>query len=59
MGLMVEATLEGHPGPERPKPHHSHYATNRNLKVKVLDFVKSSGPNLTIDSTIFELCVVL
>ena len=28
---------------------------SRNLKVKVLDFVKSGGPILTIDRTVFEL----
>ena len=31
------------------------YEANLNLRVKVLDFVKSGGPYLTVDSTIFEL----
>ena len=32
---------------------------NGNVKVKVLDFVKSGGPKLTVGRTIFELLVVL
>ena len=31
------------------------YRANRNLKVKVLDFVKSGGPRWTVDRTIFEM----
>ena len=31
------------------------YTTSLNLIEKVLDFVKSGGPILTIDRTIFEL----
>ena len=31
------------------------YTTSLNLNVKVLDFVKSGGPILTIDRTIFEV----
>ena len=35
------------------------YSARLKVMVKVLDFVKSGGPNLTVDGTIFELCVVL
>ena len=31
------------------------YTASLNLKVKVLDFVKSGGPNWTVGSTIFEM----
>ena len=31
------------------------YRSRMNLKVKVLDFVKSGGPNWTVRSTIFEM----
>ena len=31
------------------------YRSSLNLKLKVLDFVKSGGPKLTVDRTIFEL----
>ena len=31
------------------------YTASLNLNVKVLDFVKSGGPILTIDRTIFEM----
>ena len=31
------------------------YTTNLNFKVKVLDFVKSGGPKLTVARTIFEM----
>ena len=33
----------------------SAYRSKMNLNVKVLDFMKSGGPILTIDRTIFEL----
>ena len=31
------------------------YTSSVNLKVKVLDFVKSGGPEWTVDGTIFEM----
>ena len=31
------------------------HTTNLKVKVKVLDFVQFGGPDLTVDSTIFEL----
>ena len=31
------------------------YRANLNLIVKVLDFVKSGGPILTVDRTVFEM----
>ena len=33
----------------------SDYTAIMNLMVKVLDFVQLGGPNLTVDSTIFEM----
>ena len=35
------------------------YSANLNLSVKVLDFVKSGGPKLTVDRTIFEIRLAL
>ena len=35
------------------------YTAKAKVMVKVLDFVKSGGPRLTVDSTTFELVVVL
>ena len=35
------------------------YRVNLNLSAKVLDFVKSGGPKLTVDRTIFELLLAL
>ena len=32
-----------------------HYTVNVNLSVKVLDFVQLGGPDLTVDSTVFEM----
>ncbi len=37
----------------------SDYSANLTRKVKVLDFIKSGGPILTIDRTIFEMWLVL
>ena len=34
---------------------HPIYAVRLNLNVKVLDFIQFGGPDLTIDSTIFEM----
>ena len=31
------------------------YTAGVNLNTKVLDFVQFGGPNLTVDSTIFEM----
>ena len=31
------------------------YTANVNLIVKVLDFIQLGGPDLTVDSTIFEM----
>ena len=31
------------------------YRANRNLNVKVLDFVKSGGPKWTVGRTVFEM----
>ena len=35
------------------------YTSKTNLNVKVLDFVQLDGPELTVDSTIFELQLVV
>ena len=35
------------------------YRSNWKLNVKVLDFVKSGGPKLTVDRTIFEIRLAL
>ena len=35
------------------------YTASLNLKVKVLDFVKSGGPKLTVGRTIFEMRLAL
>ena len=31
------------------------YISETNVKMKVLDFIKSGGPRLTVGSTIFEI----
>ena len=36
----------------------SAYRSSKSVKVKVLDFVKSGGPELTVGRTIFELWLV-
>lgn len=35
------------------------YTSNLKDKLKVLDFIKSGGPELTVDRTIFEMWLVL
>ena len=35
------------------------YSTRVKVMVKVLDFVQLGGPNLTVDSTVFEMCMDL
>ena len=42
---MTSLSAQGHPA----------YTTNLNLKVKVLDFVKSGGSERTVGSTIFDM----
>ena len=51
---MPKQLLKDIMAPERPKRHHSYYTTNRNLSVKVLDFIKSGGPSgiRTLDTRI-------
>ena len=33
----------------------THHRSRTNFSVKVLDFIKSGGPELTVDRTIFEM----
>ena len=47
-------SLPSLPVPKRQEAD-SAYTASLNLKVKVLDFIKSGGPILTIDRTVFEL----
>ena len=37
----------------------SAYRSKVRVNVKVLDFVKRGGPDLTVDSTVFELAMSL
>ena len=47
-GPVIGSTCERHLGG-------ADYGAKRNLRAKVLDFVQSGGPNLTVDSTTFEV----
>ena len=46
-------------GGAKPPGGIADYSAKGNLITKVLDFIKSGGPDLTVDSAIFEMSVIL
>ncbi len=54
MNVWPVRTAHGTPSPDG-SGQGPYYTASLNLKVKVLDFVKSGGPEWTVGGTVFEM----